>query len=99
MEEVEAYFKEQDDRRTVPTSYAIENGAWTDPYGYCYWWLRYCGHSRYAAAVTESGLMDDNEATTIDNDCVRPALWINTSGTEELETEDELYDIYERVTE
>ncbi len=84
ISEAEKYFSDDEDRKCVPTAYAIDRGAITSSNftkggkATCRWWLRSPGFdSYYAAGVYGNGdinyygdYVDDN------HNCVRPALWI-----------------------
>ena len=80
INEVEKYFSSDEDRKCVPTEYAIAQGAaWTPDSYTCCWWLRSPGEYQSDAAgvisvgsVYYSGVRVDDDAG-----CVRPALWID----------------------
>ena len=91
--EANKYFDYNDSRKCKPTAYAIANGAYVNGAdGYCWWWLRSPGNFQDRAAFVDSyGLVSevgDDVGDTQDlyeyglnidhdNDCVRPALWID----------------------
>jgi len=83
--EVEKYFTSNEDRKCVPTAYAIAQGAWTsDSYpkggkATCWWWLRSPGYSQCdAAGVFNGGWVDfSGSSVNYGTGCVRPALWID----------------------
>lgn len=84
--EAEKYFVDDNARMCAPTAYAIERGAYTsDNYktasgeATCWWWLRSPGDNQDdAASVSLVGSVYYlGNLVFIDNDCVRPALWIN----------------------
>ncbi len=82
--EAEKYFSSSEDRKCVPTAYAIEQGAYTSSSNTkggkatCWWWLRSPGgSSRLAAIVYIGGSIYDYGSYVGDTyGCVRPALWI-----------------------
>lgn len=86
IDEVEKYFRNNDDRMAAPTSYAIKNGAWTnDEYSLSsgektgIWWLRSPGYfSGCAARVYVNGFIDQLGLDVNDDMvAVRPAFWLN----------------------
>ena len=79
VKEVEQYFKNDEDRKCNPTKFAINNGAYKDDSGQCWWWLRSLGnYSRSATYVFTGGSVSfGGHGVHDDNDSVRPALWIN----------------------
>lgn len=80
VKEAEKYFSSDSARQCKPTEYAIANGTYVnDNNGDCWWWLRSPGADQsYAADVYVDGSVYylGNYVYT-DNDCVRPALWID----------------------
>lgn len=80
VDEVNKYFKSDNDRICMPTQQAVSNGAWTwDDNGACGWWLRSPGvHSDYAADVYADGLVYPGGLNVgYAANAVRPALWVN----------------------
>ena len=83
--EAEKYFSNDEERKCIPTAYAIAQGAYTsssynkDGKATCWWWLRSPGYYQtYAAYVFYDGFIDYYGSNVINShDCVRPALWIN----------------------
>ena len=83
--EVKRYFSSDEERRCVPTAYAIAQGAHTsNNYSVggkatCWWWLRSPGlNSNGAAGVDDVGSVGSNGFyVSYFNVAVRPALWIN----------------------
>ncbi len=83
--EAEKYFSNDEERKCIPTAYAIAQGAYTsssynkDGKATCWWWLRSPGDYQYCAAyVSDDGSIDyDGDDVNVSYDCVRPALWIN----------------------
>ena len=78
INEAEAYFRNDDDRKAYTTDYAHSQG-----YDYKdrseYWWLRSPGDGRdYAASVDDNGSINQSGSVV---DCisvaVRPACWLN----------------------
>ncbi len=85
--EVNEYFKSDDARRCVPSAYAKANGGWTSS-DYTkggaatgWWWLRSPGFDVNRAACVSSGGGVNSGGYSVDgdNDCVRPAMWIDLS--------------------
>ena len=77
--EVKEYFSSSEDRVCKPTTYAEDNGAWTNSSsGVCWWFLRSPGYdSGCVATVVSDGDISDNGTNVYDNTgCVRPVLWI-----------------------
>ena len=83
IDEVSWYFANDNDRRSWPTAYALENGAYTSNSGTVWWWLRTTGKSKsYAAGVSGSGKLDPmGDPVNMKNgkpvNGVRPAVWLN----------------------
>ena len=86
INEVEKYFNSDEARKCAPTAYAKAQGAYTsDSYktasgaATCWWWLRSPGNLRNFAAYVDYGgsVSYLGDCVIIDNDAVRPALWIN----------------------
>ena len=86
INEVEKYFNSDEARKCAPTAYAKAQGAYTsDSYktasgaATCWWWLRSPGfYQNFAALVDYVGSVDcTGYHVGIDDDAVRPALWIN----------------------
>ena len=83
--EAEKYFSNDEERKCIPTAYAIAQGAYTsssynkDGKATCWWWLRSPGTNQiYAVDVYIDGSIYYLGCTVLtSNDCVRPALWIN----------------------
>ena len=82
-EAFDLYFKNDDERKCVPTQYAKAQGAYirslymTDGNATGWWWLRSPAFSHfYATFVTCSGTCYYSNIN-YDSGCVRPALWIN----------------------
>ena len=83
--EANQYFSSNEARICVPTAYSIAQGAWTSNSNKVegkaagWWWLRSPGNdSDYAAGVGSTGSADTSgNLVSVDNDAVRPALWIN----------------------
>ena len=80
VDEVNKYFKSDNDCICMPTQQAVSNGAWaSDDNGACGWWLRSPGaYSDYAADVYADGLVYSG-GLNVDYtaNAVRPALWVN----------------------
>ena len=82
--EAEKYFSSDEDRKCVPTAYAVERGAYTssintkDAKATCWWWLRSSGpYFSLAAGVYSGGVIYDyGSSVNLSSGCVRPALWI-----------------------
>lgn len=78
--EVERYFADDEERKCIPTSYAILNGAYTSNKTSCgWWWTRSPGYDNNGF-----GYISDDGSVTYDGHyvlnfktCVRPAVWIN----------------------
>ena len=77
--EANKYFSSDSARLCKPTDYAVANGAWESDSGNCRWWLRSPGYTQlYAAIVLHDGAVYVYcHSVDIDNDAVRPALWID----------------------
>ena len=78
--EVNKYFQTDDERKCVPTEYAVANGAFANAEtGKCMWWLRTpgCG-PEYAAYVYDSGALSVS-GYPVQNTyhAVRPAMWVS----------------------
>lgn len=81
--EVNKYFCSDNDRKCIPTNYAMSKGVQKSViYGtYCCWWLRTPGRTQnYAAGVNYNGSVGCIGYEVNHSDCaIRPALWINIS--------------------
>ncbi|MCR5149734.1 MAG: DUF6273 domain-containing protein [Clostridiales bacterium] len=82
--EAEKYFSSNEDRKCVPTAYAVERGARAIG-GFtkgdkvtCLWWLRSPGiYTNCAAVIYKSGgVYSYGFLVNYSHVCVRPALWI-----------------------
>ena len=92
IDELNRYFPDQDDRITVPTAYALDNGAYTSSSnGKCWWRLRSPGQDQgYAAVVNSTGFSGGvypdlekkymGETVGTADDSIRPVLWMNPAG-------------------
>ena len=82
--DVNKYFSSDEDRKCIPTDYAIKKGVYAngrhtkDGKPTCWWWLRSPGHrTGFATFVHDSGCVDSKGGLVICSDfAVRPALWI-----------------------
>lgn len=86
--EAEKNFGNDEDRKCIPSAYAIEQGARTsqnhfkDDKATCWWWLRSPGNMETTAANVEWGGNISTVGTFVHSGfllgcgCVRPALWI-----------------------
>ncbi len=88
IDEVNKFFRSNDERKCVPTDYAVSQGANTSRFyiaqgkSVCNWWLRTPGSSSIAAATVGIGGFVDNFGSVVDTSncgkvCVRPAMWID----------------------
>lgn len=82
--EANRYFKTDEERMCVPTSYAKAHGAYTSSdytkggAATCWWWLRSPGDDQGDAAyVLNGGVYSFGFSVSGDDGCVRPALWID----------------------
>lgn len=77
--EVKQYFKNDEDRKCKPTKFAINNGAYKNDSGRCWWWLRSLGRFSNSAAVVypDGSVRFLGGNVDFNDDSVRPALWIN----------------------
>ena len=77
-EAFEDYFTSDAARICMPTSYAVQQGAWTnDETGACWWWLRSPGFYQSCAAYVYYFGSRYYHGVNDGCECVRPALWIN----------------------
>ncbi|MDY3739185.1 MAG: DUF6273 domain-containing protein [Selenomonadaceae bacterium] len=79
--EAEQYFKNDKDRKCIPTKFAVNNGAYQDE-GQCWWWLRSLrslgDYGSIAAFVNPDGSVGClGDFVYLNDGSVRPALWIN----------------------
>ncbi|GEM_PF-4411206 len=82
--EVEKYFASDEERKCVPTEYAIAQGTYTSSShskggkATCWWWLRSPGCDQYTAASVYSygTVYYVGDFIDIGHGAVRPALWI-----------------------
>ena len=85
ISEAEKYFTSDEQRKCVPTKYALQQGVYTDDdymvdgQATCWWWLRSPGDFRKcAASVGGSGRVNTGGSDiNYDHNGVRAALWIN----------------------
>lgn len=79
IQEAKKYFTTDEERRCMPTKYAMQHGAWTSEEGYCWWWLRSPGISPNNAALVDSvgSLFRYGDFVNFDGVAVRQSLWIN----------------------
>ena len=86
ISEAEKYFTSDEQRKCVPTQYALQQGVYTDDdykvddQETCRWWLRSPGQARsFAADVDDGGAVDTFGlgADFFFFPGVRPAIWIN----------------------
>lgn len=72
------YFKSDRERVCNPTDLAVARGAWENPDGNCWWWLRSPGKTQDAAAAVfgDGDIYESGDDTGNDNNAVRPALWM-----------------------
>ena len=81
LPEVNSYFSANEDRQCQPTAYAAVQGCFVDSKdnGSCWWWLRTPGFSSCDAVSIHIGgsVYSNGDGVSIDNNAVRPALWIN----------------------
>ena len=78
IDEVQKYFKTNEDRKCIPTKYAIQQGATQYKNGMCYWWLRTSSHGLYGCIVRTNGKLHTDIDWVYDEAvAVRPAMWIN----------------------
>ena len=85
ISEVEKYFASDEQRKCVPTKYALQQGADTDDdymvdgQATCWWWLRSPGYNRSRAACVDGHgwVFVYGGDVYYGLHCVRPALWIN----------------------
>ncbi len=80
--EAEEYFSTDEERKCVPTAYAIAQGAYTSSVGgkgTCLWWLRSPGGIQRSAADVgyDGSVRHHGYYVHSDGVAVRPALWIN----------------------
>ncbi len=89
-DEVRKYFSSNDARLCAPTDYAIAQGAYTsDDYtsggkAACWWWLRTPGGGYVEAEVVfdDGHILLGGDPVDGNDVYVRPAMWIDISGTE-----------------
>lgn len=85
IDEAEKYFETDESRRCAPTDYAVAQGASMDNFYTAYgqeattcWLLRSPGESQEkATSVTFAGSIAFSGNSGVDDDCVRPAIWIS----------------------
>lgn len=77
--EAEQYFKNDEERKCNPTKFTVNNGAYKNDEGQCWWWLRSLGDDASPAAIVNTGGSVYFYGNNVDffNVSVRPALWIN----------------------
>ena len=72
------YFEADNERICKPTDYAVARGAWENPDGNCWWWLRSPGKTQdvNTAVFGDGDIYERGDDVSNDNNAVRPALWI-----------------------
>ncbi len=88
--EAEKYFSSVEERKCLPTAYAIARGTFTsnrhksDGKPTCWWWLRSPGDRQYFASTILLGGSINYDGCLVSNthDGVRPAMWIDSVGVE-----------------
>ena len=77
--EAEQYFKNNEDRKCNPTEFTVNNGAYKNDEGQCWWWLRSLGNDTVNATLvsTDGSVRFYGNLVLSNRDSVRPALWIN----------------------
>lgn len=82
--EAEKYFVDDEERKCIPTDYAIAQGVYTSDnhtingVGTCYWWLRSPGSIQSCATLVYDDGVFSERGYDVDRSCsaVRPAMWI-----------------------
>lgn len=82
--EAEKYFVDDEERKCIPTDYAIAEGVYTSDnhtingVGTCYWWLRSPGSIQSCATLVYADGVFSERGYDVDRSCsaVRPAMWI-----------------------
>ncbi len=79
IDEVNKYFHSDKERECKATKYAIENNAYVNNNGNCYWWLRSPGNGQnYASYVNGGGdVISYGYFVNSGNNALRVALWVN----------------------
>ena len=88
-EEVKEYLPTSQEKQATPTEYALAQGVSSVDdkdsykYGYCNWWLRSPGKLQKNANYVSADGATDFYGTAVDNMNygVRPAMWINITGS------------------
>lgn len=77
--QVAKYFPNIEDRKCVPTAYAVSKGVVKDESGNCQWWLNLPGSDLFRAAIIDALGNINYEGVGIDNTTigVRPAMWVS----------------------
>lgn len=82
--EAEKYFVDDEERKCIPTDYAIAQGVYTSDnhtingVGTCYWWLRSPGSIQSCATLVYDDGVFSERGYDVNRSCsaVRPAMWI-----------------------
>lgn len=82
--EAEKYFVDDEERKCIPTDYAIAQGVYTSDnhtingVGTCYWWLRSPGSIQSCATLVYADGVFSERGYDVSRSCsaVRPAMWI-----------------------
>lgn len=82
--EAEKYFVDDEERKCIPTDYAIAQGVYTSDnhtingVGTCYWWLRSPGSIQSCATLVYADGVFSERGYDVNRSCsaVRPAMWI-----------------------
>lgn len=80
VDEVNKYFRSDNDRVCMPTLQAVNNGASTsNGDGACFWWLRSPGDDSFLAAYVYTVGRVFSSGNNVDSTdlAVRPALWVS----------------------
>ena len=78
--EASKYFAIDEDRKCNPTTYAINDGTYTDEHGNAWWWLRGSGMSNDTGCVINiDGTLNCYGIYVDTGGSVRPAIWVSLS--------------------
>lgn len=78
FEEVNSFFSDDKPKLCRGTDYCYSKGAFRDPNGNCWWWLRSAGFNALSStSCSRVSIRPDGNMVNCSNVAVRPAIWIN----------------------
>lgn len=91
LSEATQYFPTDEDRRIAPTEYCKSKEVFTNDGEYCWYWLRSPGEKSFWASGVGvvGGILTKGSEVQLDDNAVRPVLWVDESAVELVSEEPE----------